>query len=75
MLDTIGSLLLLRGGDFIFNVGLQKGLAAVVAPIASAAPTLSVILAGILFHEKPTQKQIIGIVLALIGIVALGFVA
>lgn len=65
--------LLLRGTDFIFNMGLQTGLAAIVAPIASASPTLSVILAFIVFHEKPNRRQIIGIILALTGIVALGF--
>lgn len=68
------NLLLLRGGDFAFNIGLQQGLAAVVAPIGSASPTLSVILAFLVFHEKPTRRQSIGILLALIGIVALGFV-
>lgn len=66
--------LLLRGTDFIFNIGLQTGLAAVVAPIASASPTLSVILAYIVFHEKLTRSQVIGIILALTGIVALGFI-
>lgn len=72
-LPLLFNLLLLRGGDFAFNIGLQQGLAAVVAPIAGAYPTLSVILAFIVFHEKPTQRQLFGIVLALIGIVLLGF--
>ncbi|MEK7577275.1 MAG: DMT family transporter [Patescibacteria group bacterium] len=67
------NLLLLRGADFTFNIGLQLGLASVVAPIASASPTLSVILAFIIFHEKPTRRQLFGIALALIGIVLLGF--
>lgn len=67
------NLLLLRGADFTFNIGLQMGLAAIVAPIASASPTLSVILAFIVFHEKPTNRQLVGILLALSGIVALGF--
>lgn len=67
------NLLLLRSGDFAFNIGLQRGLAAVVAPIAGAYPTLSVILAFIVFHEKPTRRQLFGILLALSGIVLLGF--
>lgn len=67
------NLLLLRGADFTFNIGLQLGLASIVAPIASASPTLSVILAFLVFHEKPTQRQLFGIALALIGIVLLGF--
>lgn len=69
------NLLLLRGGDFAFNIGLQQGLAAVVAPIGSASPSLSVILAFLVFHEKPTKRQRIGIGLALTGIIALGFIS
>ena len=69
----IFNLLLLRGADFTFNIGLQLGLASIVAPIASASPTLSVILAFLVFHEKPIQRQLFGIALALIGIVLLGF--
>lgn len=68
------NLLLLRSGDFIFNIGLQQGLSAVIVPIASASPTLSVILSVFIFHDKPSYGQIIGILLALTGIVALGFV-
>lgn len=73
LIPLVFNLLLLRGADFTFNIGLQLGLASIVAPIASAFPTLSVILAFIIFHEKPTRRQLFGIVLALIGIVALGF--
>ncbi len=69
----IFNLLLLRGADFTFNIGLQLGLASIVAPIASASPTLSVILAFIVFHEKPSGRQLFGIALALIGIVLLEF--
>ena len=71
---VIASLLLLRGGDLVFNVGLQKGLSLIVAPIGGASPTLSVILAFLVFHEKPTRRQLAGIILALTGIVALAFV-
>lgn len=71
----IFALLLIRGGDLIFNIGLQQGLSAIVAPIGSASPTLSVILAFLVFHEKPTKRQAIGIVLALAGIVALAWVS
>ncbi len=73
-IPILASLLLLRGGDFFFNVGLQHGLAAIVAPIGSASPTLSVLLAFLIFHEKLTKRQLIGIIVALTGIVALGFV-
>jgi drug/metabolite transporter (DMT)-like permease len=66
---------LLRGGDFAFNIGLQQGLAAVVAPIGGSYPTLSVILAFLVFHEKPTGRQLFGIALALCGIVALSIMS
>ena len=72
-LPLLFNLLLLRGGDFAFNIGLQQGLAAVIAPIAGAYPTLSVILAFLVFHEKPTRRQLSGIALVLVGIVLLGF--
>ena len=72
-IPLVFNLLLLHGADFTFNIGLQLGLASIVAPIASASPTLSVILAFIIFHEKPTRRQLFGIALALIGIVLLGF--
>lgn len=70
----IASALLLRGGDFFFNAAIDKGLIAVVAPIAGAYPTLSVILAYFMFREIPTKRQLFGIVLALMGIVALAWV-
>ncbi|HLD25324.1 MAG TPA: DMT family transporter [Patescibacteria group bacterium] len=63
--------MLLRGGDFFFNAAIDKGLSAVVAPIAGAYPTLSVILAYLVFREVPTKRQVLGIILALAGIVAL----
>ena len=74
VLPLIACTLLLRGGDFFFNAAIDQGLSAVVAPIAGAYPTLSVILAYFVFREVPTRRQIMGIALALTGIVALGFV-
>lgn len=71
-MPVILTALFLRVGDFSFNVALDNGLIAVVAPIAGAYPTLSVILAYFVFREKLTLRQIIGIFLALIGIIALG---
>lgn len=67
------NLILLRGADFIFNIGLQQGLAAIVAPIGSASPTFSVLLAFMVFREKLNPRQLVGVILALVGIVALGF--
>lgn len=74
VIPVILTALFLRIGDFSFNVALDKGLTAVVAPIAGAYPTLSVILAYFVFREKLTLRQIAGILLALVGIIALGVI-
>ncbi len=74
-LPLLLAFLCLRGGDLMFNTGLQRGSAAIVAPIGSASPTLSVLLAFLVFHDKPTRLQFTGILLALTGVVALGFVS
>lgn len=72
IVPVILTALFLRIGDFSFNVALDKGLTAIVAPIAGAYPTLSVVLAYFVFREKLSSRQIIGIILTLIGIIALG---
>lgn len=74
MFPLVACTILIRGGDFFFNAAIDNGLSAVVAPIAGAYPTLSVILSYFVFREVPTKRQIFGIVLALTGIVALAWV-
>lgn len=67
--------LALRGGDFAFNIGASMGLTATVAPLGGAYPTLFAILSYFVFRDPINKKQLAGIVLALTGLVALGFVA
>lgn len=67
--------LTLRGGDFAFNIGASLGLTATVAPLGGAYPTLFAVLSHIVFHDPLNRKQIAGICIALLGLVALGFVA
>jgi transporter family protein len=74
LLPVLLTALLLRIGDFSFNVALDSGLTPIVAPIAGSYPTLSVLLSYVVFREKLTIRQTIGILLALVGIIALGFV-
>lgn len=62
---------LLGIGSLSFNYALQKGLAAVVAPIAGSYPTLFVVLAFLVFRDKITKMQVAGIFVTLIGIVIL----
>lgn len=66
--------LALRSGDFAYNMGASLGLTATVAPLGGAYPTLFAVLSHFIFHDPLNRKQIIGIVIALTGLVALGFV-
>lgn len=65
--------LLLRGGDFAFNIGASLGLTATVAPFGGSYPTLFALLSHLVFHDPLSYKQIVGILIALTGLVALGF--
>ena len=50
-------------------VALRNGLAATVAPVASLAPGFTVAHAHWYLHEKASRTQVIGLVLALVGMV------
>lgn len=64
--------LLIRAGDFALNYGLSiPNASSLVAPIASASPILFVTLSALIFKDKVTKQQVLGIVITLIGIVLL----
>lgn len=63
--------LLLRIGDFSFNIGISKGMTAVVAPISGAFPTLFALLSFFVFKDPIKKQQILGIIVTLVGIVLL----
>jgi transporter family protein len=63
--------LLSVGGSMLFNYAVSKGPTSVVAPIAGSSPAVFVMLAFFIFRERLNKKQWLGIVLAVIGIVAL----
>lgn len=65
------SSILLSIGGFSYNLGVSRGLVALVAPIASSAATLFVLLAFLIFKDPITKQQIFGIITTLIGIVLL----
>ncbi len=72
----IGSLfmvgLLIRAGDFALNYGLTlPNASSIIAPIASASPILFVVMSYILFKDKVTKQQVVGIVTTLVGIILL----
>lgn len=66
--------LLARSGDFAFNYGLSlPNASGIVATIANAAPILFVISSYLIFKDKITKQQIVGIVITLMGIILLTF--
>lgn len=65
------SIILVRIAEFSYNFAINKGLVAIVAPIAGANVTLFVILAFIFFKDPIKKQQIVGIVTTLTGIVVL----
>ncbi len=67
--------IILRTGEFTYNIAISKGLVAVVAPIAGAYITLFVPLAFFFFKEPVTKQQIVGILITICGIVALSVVS
>lgn len=54
-----------------YNFALTQGLTSIVAPIATAYPTLFVLLSRIVFKDKLTRQQWLSIVVGLAGIVIL----
>jgi len=65
--------LLLSIGTFGFNFGIEKGLSAIVAPIAGAYPALFALLAFIIFKDPITNQQKIGMIITLCGIILLAY--
>jgi drug/metabolite transporter (DMT)-like permease len=64
--------LLIRAGDFALNWGLSlPNASSLVAPIAGASPILFVVMSYLIYKDKLTKQQVVGIVTALLGIVLL----
>jgi len=58
-----------------YNIGIQLGHVAVVAAIAGSYSSLYAVLAFIIFREPLTRQQKIGIIITILGIVALSFLS
>lgn len=71
LFSVIANSVLLGIGTLSFYIGIERGLTAIVAPIAGSYPTLFVFLSSIFFKEPITKQQIAGIITTLIGIVLL----
>jgi drug/metabolite transporter (DMT)-like permease len=61
VLDVVAATLLL--------VALRDGLAATVAPVASLAPGFTVAHAHWYLHERASRVQVVGLLVALVGLV------
>lgn len=71
LLPLFANAVLLGIGSFGFNYAISKDLTAIVAPIAGSYPTLFVILAYLVFKDSITRKEIVGIIITLVGIILL----
>jgi len=62
-------------GTFAYSFALGKGAAALVVPISSAYPLVTVVLAVALLHEKLSWLHVIALVAVLIGLIVIGITA
>lgn len=60
-----------NGANVLFALATVKGLLTLVAVIASLVPVVTVLLARFVLHEHLTRHQLVGVVLALGGVVAI----
>ncbi len=73
LLTLIIYTLLITMAQFAYNLGLVNGFASVVAPIAGSYPVFFVVLTRIVFKEKLTGQQKLGILSSLGGILLISF--
>jgi uncharacterized membrane protein len=62
-------------GFFAFVVGLSVGVVAIVAPLSSTSPVLTVVLAQIFLREELVRIQKTGVVLVIAGIILLSILS
>jgi uncharacterized membrane protein len=58
-------------GYLAFIVGIGVGVVSIVAPISSASPTVTVLLAQVFLKERLAQIQKVAVVLVILGILLL----
>lgn len=76
-LSSIGAIaisdVLVGTGNFSYNYAVSIGASSIIAPIAGSSLTLYVLLSFLVFKDKITKQQVLGIVTTLVGIVLLSF--
>ena len=70
-LGVVGSGFLSNVSDYLFVLGTRLGLLSVVVVLTSLYPATTVILARVVLKERIGRGQLVGLVLALIGVVFL----
>lgn len=60
-------------GFLSYALGVMKSMVSIIAPIASAAPAVTLLFARVFYKEKLEFNQKIGAFMVLLGIVALSF--
>jgi transporter family protein len=63
--------LFVSGGFLLFLFAINIAPVGIVATVKSIAPVIGIILAGIVLKEKLSKKELVGIVLAIVGIIIL----
>jgi uncharacterized membrane protein len=58
-----------------FILGIGAGTVSIVAPISSASPAITVILAQLFLNEKMVQTHKIAVLLVIVGIILLSIVS
>jgi len=71
LIPFICMLILSTAANLGYNLGISSGYTSIVAPIAASYPVLFVILSSWYFREPLHARQMIGIMISLVGIVAL----
>ena len=66
---------LLCAALFAFNIAVEKGQTAIVAPISGAYPILFASIAYFVFKDRLNKQQISGIIITLLGIILLSFLS
>jgi drug/metabolite transporter (DMT)-like permease len=60
-----------NAANVLFALATAKGLFTLVSVIASLVPVVTVLLARVVLHEHLTRHQLVGVVLALGGVVTI----
>lgn len=66
-------MILVTAAMFAYNLGILSGFTSIVAPIAGSYPVLFVILTRIVFKDRLSGQQKLGVISALAGILVISF--